>query len=421
MNKKGVDCMRILNFGSCNIDTVYNVSNIVRPGETISAVSVKSFPGGKGLNQSVAIAKAGVPVYHAGCIGENDLKTLSVLKMAGVDTTNIKRVEEHTGQAFIQVDMRGQNAIIVHPGANAKITKEEIDRVINKFDAGDILLLQNEISNLFYLINVAAEKGMRIVLNPSPFDEKLREIDLTKLYCVVLNETEATEWIKTKKPYDFLTFAREKYPKLKVLLTLGKQGSRYLDNGQIYHQFAFKVPTVDTTAAGDTFTGYFVAGLFQDKETWINLKEASAAAAIAVSREGAATSIPVRKEVLEQMETLDTNINQAEQKACIESYIMNNLSDANISDVVKILNYTERTTRRIIQKHFGMSFVKLLQYKRCEKAAELLEEESLSISDIVHKVGYANENFFRKMFVQQYQVVPSEYRKNLKRREKNDE
>ena len=289
--------MKILDFGSCNIDYVYDVEHIVQPGETLVADKLSKFPGGKGLNQAIAIAKAGAPVYLAGCVGEDDMMLRPVLKQAGVDISNLQTVSEPTGHAIIQVDKKGENSIVIYRGANGAVTKEYIDHVLQQFDSGDILLLQNEISNLLYLIKKAAEKGMKIILNPSPFEEQLKKIDLRDLYCVMLNETEAMQWTGTKLASDFLDWAQKEYPDLQVVLTLGKKGSIFLRKGKQYKQQAFSVSAVDTTAAGDTFTGYFVAGLCKGMDISEVLRRASAASAIAVSRKGAASSIPTYDEV----------------------------------------------------------------------------------------------------------------------------
>lgn len=296
--------MKILNFGSCNIDIVYSVQHFVQAGETQGVSSVNRFPGGKGLNQSIAMARAGAKVYHAGCVGKEDTMLIPLLQQAGIDVTYMKKVDNQTGQAIIQLDASGQNAILVYPGANAEVSVDYIDEVLSHFGHDDILLIQNEISNTLYLIEKAAEIGMRIILNPSPFTDELRKIDLNKLYCVILNETEATQWMGVEEPYDFIDFACEQFPKLKVILTLGKNGSVYLENQKTYRQYAYQLPAVDTTAAGDTFTGYFVAGLFREEDSETILKFASAAAAIAVSRKGAATSIPEYLEVSERLDSL---------------------------------------------------------------------------------------------------------------------
>lgn len=405
--------MRILNFGSCNIDTVYNVKRIVRPGETLSIDSFNQFPGGKGLNQSIALARAGIPVYHAGCIGKEDTKLLTLMRRARIDVTYLRKVDRETGRAFIQLDNSGQNAILVDPGANAEVTKEYINEVLNDFQEGDILLMQNEISNTEYLVKKASEIGMRIVLNPSPFTEELRKINPNDLFCVILNETEAAQWASSETPYDFILLAREKYPQLKVILTLGEGGSIYLENQNIYRQFAYKLPVMDSTAAGDTFTGYFVAGLFRGENTKKVLKNASAAAALAISREGAATSIPELEEVMASVEHMVPNVNDGimDQQELVRTYIVCNISDIKLSDVARLLCYTETHTSRWIRKNFGMSFSDFVQDERCKVAAELLRNTRISIGEIIQKVGYQNASFFRQVFMKKYNLTPGEYRR----------
>ena len=168
--------MKILNFGSCNVDYVYSMERIVAPGETLSASKMELFPGGKGLNQSVAVAKAGAHIYHAGVIGNDGDMLFDILEKNGVDTTYIKRVDSKNGHAIIQVDKSGENSIFVHKGTNGMITEEFVDYVIGSFEKGDIILLQNEINNLNYIIDKAFEKGLKIYFNPSPFNEQLLNI-----------------------------------------------------------------------------------------------------------------------------------------------------------------------------------------------------------------------------------------------------
>lgn len=183
--------MKILNFGSCNIDFVYSVDTMVNPGETISAKSVEKFPGGKGLNQSIACARAGVPVFHAGHIGGDGEFLREIMKISGVDTRYLKTIDNLTGHAIIQVTPNGENSIIVYGGANEEITKEYVDEILLNFSENDFIVLQNEISEIPYIIEKASEIGMKIVLNPSPFNERIKFIDFDKLSYLILNEHEA--------------------------------------------------------------------------------------------------------------------------------------------------------------------------------------------------------------------------------------
>lgn len=289
--------MKILNFGSCNIDYVYEVSHTVQPGETLAAKNLQHFPGGKGLNLSIAVAKAGVPVYHAGCVGEDDNLLQPILKENGVDLRFLKVISEPTGHAIIQVDENGENCIIIYGGANVAITKEHIDEVLSEFGEGDLLFLQNEINNLEYIIEEAYKRGMRILFNPSPYREELKKLDFNKLYAVLLNQLEARAFSGKTEPMECLLALREMYPHLQVVITLGKNGCIYADGQEIYTQPSYSVDVVDTTAAGDTFSGYFVSGLYRNESPEVILKNATAAAALATTRKGAAPSIPTRDEV----------------------------------------------------------------------------------------------------------------------------
>lgn len=289
--------MKILNFGSCNIDFVYSVDTMVNPGETISAKSVEKFPGGKGLNQSIACARAGVPVFHAGHIGGDGEFLREIMKISGVDTRYLKTIDNLTGHAIIQVTPNGENSIIVYGGANEEITKEYVDEVLRNFSRNDLLILQNEINEVPYIIEKAYEIDMKIVLNPSPFNERIKFIDFDKLSYLILNEHEAESLSGKIKKDDFIKWCRKNYPDLTVILTRGKQGSVYFDKDVEISQDAYKVIAVDTTAAGDTFTGFFFASICKGETPQNALKIASMASAISVTKKGAASSIPMIDEV----------------------------------------------------------------------------------------------------------------------------
>lgn len=289
--------MKILNFGSCNIDFVYEVSHMVQPGETLAAKNLQHFPGGKGLNLSIALAKAGAPVFHAGCVGRDDNLLQPILKENGVDLRYLRVISEPTGHAIIQVDENGENSILIYGGANVAITKEHVDEVLLEFGKGDLLFLQNEINNLEYIIEEAYKRGMRILLNPSPYREELKKLNFHKLYAVILNQLEAKAFSGKGEPMECLEALRENFPQLHVVITLGKNGCIYADGEKIYTQPAYPVEAIDTTAAGDTFSGYFVAGLYRNESPEVILRNATAAAAIATTRKGAAPSIPTRDEI----------------------------------------------------------------------------------------------------------------------------
>ncbi len=289
--------MKILSFGSLNLDHVYHVDQIVSPGQTVDSLSVCHYPGGKGLNQTLAIARAGVPVCHAGMIGGDGLDLKSMLERDGVDCTCLKTVPMDTGSAFIQVDANGQNSIVLNGGANRANSPAFCDEVLSRFGAGDLLLLQNEINCIDYLIERAAEKGMYIALNPSPMNGMVFACDLKKVSLFLLNEGEGGQITGKSGVEDILSAMATQYPQAQVVLTLGSQGAVYQGLGQTIRQKAFPVKAVDTTAAGDTFTGYLVAGIARDMPMAKCLHLAAKAAAIAVTVQGAASSIPYLSQV----------------------------------------------------------------------------------------------------------------------------
>lgn len=294
--------MKVLNIGSMNLDHVYQVDHIVQPGETESTGSLALFLGGKGMNQSVALAKAGVEVYQGGMLGPDGQPFLDACREYGVDSRYIRTVSEPTGHTIIQIDRHAQNCILLYGGANQCLTEEYVDEVLSHFAPEDILLLQNEVNLLPYLVDRACEKGMTIALNPSPFDEKLRAVDLSKVSIFLLNEAEGGQITGLTQPEEILAAMVERFPDAQIVLTLGKDGALYAHGAERHFQPIFPVQAVDTTAAGDTFTGYFLAGLTEGLPIPEVLRRSAKASAIAVTRPGAVPSIPRRDEVLRALE-----------------------------------------------------------------------------------------------------------------------
>lgn len=293
--------MKILNFGSLNLDYTYDVDHFVQGGETLSSRRLHLFPGGKGLNQSIAASRSGADVWHAGAVGKNDGDILlEQLQAAGVHTDDVQKLEGPSGHAIIQRRPDGANCILLFGGANQSVTREMADQVLKHFEPGDFLLLQNEISQVGYIMEKAWELGMIIVLNPSPMDEKIEALPLEKVNYFLLNEVEAESLCRdgdSRNPEAMLGQMAEKFPKAKIVLTLGSKGSLYWDGEQRIIQPCYRVQAVDTTAAGDTFTGFFIGGLCQGMEAQEALNWASKASAIAVTRPGASPSIPLKEEV----------------------------------------------------------------------------------------------------------------------------
>jgi ribokinase len=290
--------MRILVFGSLNLDYVFQVDSIVLPGQTISSNQMSLSTGGKGFNQAVATAKAGAHVCFAGALAEKDLDLFQqTLDQCGVNGSLLDTDHEFTGRALIQVDKKGQNCIVLYGGANQEITREYIQTVLARFGDQDILLIQNEISRLPFLMEQASMRGMKIYFNPSPVNKQLFDCPLETVDTLILNEIEGQQISGQKNPQKMITALLEKYPGMKLVLTLGKQGAVYADKYQTFRYGIFDVPVVDTTAAGDTFTGFYLAEICRNGDVSKALRIASAASSLAVSRRGASVSIPTMDEV----------------------------------------------------------------------------------------------------------------------------
>lgn len=289
--------MKLLDFGSLNIDHTYQLPHLVRPGETLASDSYHKSEGGKGFNQAVALAKAGQEVYLAGAIGQDGLFLRDYLQELGVHTEHLCVLDAPTGHAMIQLDTEGQNCIILFGGTNGMITEAMIDEVLADFGAGDYLLLQNEISHVDSILRAAHAKGMHIILNPSPMSPELLTWPLELVEWFILNEIEGADITGKTQPEEMLDELLRRYPACHVVLTLGERGSVYADATQRMDQSIVSAHTVDTTAAGDTFTGYFIHALLQGEAIQQALKTAACASAITVSRPGAGRSIPAAEEV----------------------------------------------------------------------------------------------------------------------------
>ena len=290
--------MKALVFGSLNIDRTYRVEHLVRPGETISARSMELFCGGKGFNQAVALRRAGMNTAFSGAVGPDGGMLLEALDRNGIDRSLVLSLPESTGHAVIEVDDNGQNSILILAGTNGLITPERIREVLDRFGPGDLLVAQNEISHVDLLLREAAERGLVIAFNPSPFNEKITACDLRHVDYLLINETEGLELTGESDSGRILSKLGNQYPRMNVVLTLGENGSVFRDrDGSVVQAAAYPVRAVDTTAAGDTFTGFFLEAVCRGVPAGDALRRASVAAGIAVSRKGAEPSIPSAEEV----------------------------------------------------------------------------------------------------------------------------
>ena len=282
---------KILNIGSLNLDYVYAVPHFVAAGETLLSSRRDVFAGGKGLNQTVAAARAGAEVCHGGAVGADGDMLLDLLRDAGADVSAVARVDVPTGHAVIQVSPQGENAIIILGGANRAVSPETVGIALEKVGPGDILLLQNEINGLDHIIRRAARRGLRILFNPAPMEDAVKDLPLELLDTLIVNEGEG------KALAGDMDALKAAYPNQKILLTQGSRGASLWTGSEVIFQPAFPVKAVDTTAAGDCFLGYYAAALAEDLPYADALRLAAAASALAVQRPGAAPSIPIRSEV----------------------------------------------------------------------------------------------------------------------------
>lgn len=306
--------MKALVFGSLNIDHVYEVEHFVQPGETLASEDLQFFCGGKGLNQSIALSRAGVSVWMAGAVGSQDADMLlRCLDEAGVHTELILRKEISSGHAIIQKTPDGENGILLYGGANRKITETDVEDVLSHFSEGDYLILQNEINQMPYIMEKAYQMGMKIVLNPSPMDEQIFTLPLDCVDYLILNEGEGAAMAsRFRTPEDeggsqpggsesaadgILARLMARFPDTHIIMTLGSRGSVYRYRGQVYAQAAYPAEAVDTTGAGDTFTGYLIGSRMRGKSMETAMDLAAKAAAISVGRPGASASVPALEEV----------------------------------------------------------------------------------------------------------------------------
>jgi ribokinase len=281
----------ILNVGSINWDRVLRVPHFPAPGETLQASSVEVGLGGKGLNQTVAIARAGGAVRHIGAVGAADQRVREVLSRLGVDATKIADIDNcETGSATILVDVHGENLIVLDPGANMFVPDEVVAGAIGASAPGDWLLIQNETNQAGDCARLARARGMRVALSAAPF---VAEVVVPLLKTVDLLSVNAVELQQLLEALG----GRDRVPEaLALLVTHGADGAEYIVDGRTLRAAAHRVSVVDTTGAGDVFLGVFLAEVDRDRPVAAALTLASAAAAVQVGRIGAVGAIPSRDE-----------------------------------------------------------------------------------------------------------------------------
>ena len=287
----------IINIGSINIDYVYRVPHFVQPGETLASETFSSGLGGKGANQSVAIAAAGGQVKHIGKLGSTDNWAIDQLRQAGVDTSLIETTSGASGHAIIQVDAHGENAIVLHAGANHELNANDLGAALKANADAKLLLLQNECNLLAESLALAREIGLPCALNPAPMTHDINHLPLESLDTLIVNRGEAAALVGTEQVDKLVSELQSRFKHTRVVLTLGGAGSVLIHKQQVYECPAVATRVVDTTGAGDTFVGYFLAGLVAGMSDQDSLHRASRAAAVAVSRPGAISAIPTLAEL----------------------------------------------------------------------------------------------------------------------------
>jgi len=289
---------KLINLGSLCVDNVYSVDTIATVGETVASRNHAVFPGGKGLNQSLAASKAGAEVHHIGCVGEDGNWLKEILAEAGVNVGNVRRIETRSGHAVIQVDSAGQNSIVISGGANRSIQVLDRNAAFALIKPGDWLLLQNEINDIEDVLQEAGDRDVNVAFNVAPVDGREQNYCLDAVRLLIVNEVEAAALARESVPDAALDALCGRYPTAHIVLTLGRDGLLHGIGDHREKLAAYRVEAVDETAAGDAFVGYLMAGLLSGEGYAKALILGSAAGALAVTQEGAASSIPKYSDVL---------------------------------------------------------------------------------------------------------------------------
>ncbi|MGC1494958.1 MAG: ribokinase [Sulfitobacter sp.] len=283
----------IWNLGSINADNFYHVPHLPGPGETLAATKFHQGLGGKGANMSVAAARAGARVGHIGAVGPDGKWTVDRLLEYGVATQHISMIDIATGHANICVDPEGENNIVLFSGANYQVSDQMIGAALSEASPGDFLLMQNETLGQGFAAQTAKTLGIKVAYAAAPFRvdaivEIMNQIDL-----LILNEVEAAQL------FEATNTELHNLPIANIVVTLGGDGCKWVSNkaktSLTYP--AYNVEPVDTTGAGDTFTGYLIAGLDRGMDMPAAIDLASKAAALMVTRHGTADVIPDLKDI----------------------------------------------------------------------------------------------------------------------------
>lgn len=295
---------KICVIGSLNMDLVVNVDEMPKKGQTLIGSAFKEVPGGKGANQAVAMARLGADIRMIGKVGKDSFgeTLINQLKNDKVNTKYIHREDCASGVAMITVDKNAENSIVVAPGANFKVLEKDIDKCIEAIDESDIVVLQLEtpINTIKYALQKSKELGKYTILNPAPA-VKLEDSIIENVDLLTPNETELEilSGVKIENEDDIKKAADvliEKGVK-ELIVTLGSKGSLYINKDNTKLKKSYKVEAIDTTAAGDSYTGALAVAFAQDKNIDEAMDFASKVGALAVTKEGAQSSLPTMEDV----------------------------------------------------------------------------------------------------------------------------
>lgn len=283
--------MAIWNLGSVNADLVYRLPHLPGPGETLAALTHQRGLGGKGANMSVAATRAGAQVHHIGAVGPDGLWMRDRLSSYGVNVDHLVEGTEISGHAIIALDQAGENQIIFFPGANVGVDPGGLQQVLAQAVPGDIAVFQNETNAQAGFARAARAGGLRVCYAAAPFSVDAVQEVLSLIDLLVLNAVEASQLERA------LDTTLGDLPVADIVVTLGKEGCRWIHGDQVTDFAAPRVEVVDTTGAGDTFTGYLLAGLDEGLGIADAIGMAQNAGAVMVTRLGTADVIPTRDEV----------------------------------------------------------------------------------------------------------------------------
>ncbi len=284
--------MSIFNLGSINVDYIYTLPHLLVAGETLASTSFSAALGGKGANQSIALARAGADVRHAGQLHEADTAWLGGLREAGVDCSHILAADISSGHAVVAVDEQtAENQIILSPGSNQALPTEMIAPFLASAKPGDWALAQNEVNLTEAFLRAAKQKALHICYSAAPFVAEITTGLLPIVDLLIVNHLEAEELTR------FTGKSIDQHGIRHVIITHGAKGASYRGEAAAFDLPAVPVKAIDTTGAGDTYLGYVLAVLDEGQTIEQAMQIAATASALQVTRQGASAAIPTRAEV----------------------------------------------------------------------------------------------------------------------------